>query len=512
MKRSSKHFSLITILSAAIFLMVAGCAVDNPIDYSIAESTAVTPADEASTDSSGTETGDSSDSGSAGDSGDGSSSSGGDTSGSSGDSGDGASSGDTSGSGSGDGSGSVLGSSGGDGSGSGNSNDSSSGFNSGILSDTNRLAAGTDISCAVTNDGRVQCWGSPSRDGNPYTYGKNVAAITAASGVFSKSGHICIITEEKSVLCWGENGTYQLGFYEYHSMHKSYLKNSPLMVSNLSNNLVDPGVKLLSTSQKYSQYNTYTGHTCALLDNGSVQCWGENSSGQLGREINMGYNPNMQMSTPGDVVGIQDATHISSGSAHNCAVLSDMSVKCWGSNSSGQLGDGTFTNSSSPVLVSGVINAVTVSAGSNFTCALLSDKTVTCWGANNFGQLGNGTLDHSSNAVQVSDLKGVKDIKSGMQHSCVLLDNSTVKCWGANYHGQLGIGQHNGGDDNKRLVPEMVISLTNVKSIAVGFQHNLALLDNGSIACWGYNYNTNQCGIANTNVINKPYVIPTISL
>jgi hypothetical protein len=126
-------------------------------------------------------------------------------------------------------------------------------------------------------------------------------------------------------------------------------------------------------------------HSCALMQDATVQCWGQSDFGQIGA-------PGLALSkVPVTVNGIANVTAVSAGFHHTCAVLSDGTVRCWGFNAFGQLGDGTKTDSSSPVLVQGIVNPLAVAAGEGHTCALMPDRSVLCWGENNFGALGNGT-------------------------------------------------------------------------------------------------------------------------
>ena len=124
--------------------------------------------------------------------------------------------------------------------------------------------------------------------------------------------------------------------------------------------------------------------TCALLTTGSVQCWGDNSRGQLGN------NSTANSPIPVLVNGISNATAIAAGAYHTCAQLANQTVLCWGYNAAGQLGDNTLTNSSVPVAVSNITNATAIAAGQLHVCALLTNGTVQCWGRNARGQLGNG--------------------------------------------------------------------------------------------------------------------------
>src|SRR5207237_3526833 len=145
----------------------------------------------------------------------------------------------------------------------------------------------------------------------------------------------------------------------------------------------------------------------------------------------------------GGVHGVARWATVSAGSTHSCALLADGTAKCWGLNGSGQLGNNTTTNASTPVVVSGLgagTNVVAVSAGGNHTCALLGDGTAKCWGANAFGQLGNGTTTNSSTPVVVTGLAGAVALSAGENHTCALLAGGTAKCWGANAFGQVGNG------------------------------------------------------------------------
>jgi alpha-tubulin suppressor-like RCC1 family protein len=137
-------------------------------------------------------------------------------------------------------------------------------------------------------------------------------------------------------------------------------------------------------------------HTCALLLDGTAECWGQNRHGELGNGTTTNFS-----STPVAVSNLSGVAGLSVGDAHTCALLSGGNVACWGNNSYGQLGNGTTAVSALPVAVSSLSDAVGISAGLLHTCALLADGTVECWGYNRLGELGDGTTTDSATPVQV---------------------------------------------------------------------------------------------------------------
>jgi alpha-tubulin suppressor-like RCC1 family protein len=194
-----------------------------------------------------------------------------------------------------------------------------------------------------------------------------------------------------------------------------------------------------------------------------------------------------------------NATAISAGSAHTCAVLHDTTARCWGSNVNGRLGDGTNTPSSVPVTVVNTSAGTTlsgithISAGGNHTCAVLADSTARCWGTNDRGRLGDGTTTNRSVPVTVvntgagTTLSGVTHISAGNSHTCAVLADSTARCWGSNGNGELG-----DGTTNNRSVPVAVTTsagttLSGVTHISAGSSHTCAVLADSTARCWGSN-------------------------
>jgi alpha-tubulin suppressor-like RCC1 family protein len=218
--------------------------------------------------------------------------------------------------------------------------------------------------------------------------------------------------------------------------------------------------------------------TCALLAAGTVKCWGDNFYGQVGD------NTVTERHVPTAVSSLTGVTAITGGAYHVCALLATGTEKCWGLNSNGQIGDGTQIGRHVAKAVTGLTNLSAVANGDYTSCALLAAGTVKCWGANDQGQIGDGTTTQRLLPMAIGGaVTGVATITAGTAHACARGAGGGLRCWGDNSQGQLG--------DNTvtdKHTPTVIGSLTGlVFAIAAGQYHTCALLGTGTLRCWGDN-------------------------
>ena len=305
------------------------------------------------------------------------------------------------------------------------------------------VSAGASHTCGVTTSSVAYCWGSNSSGqiGNgatangttPAPVSGGMSFVTVSAG----SQHTCGVTVDGFPFCWGSNSSGQLG--------NSTTVNSATPVP------VSGGLPFASVSAGGR-------HTCGLAGKysattqpvGTLYCWGDNTSGQLGNGTTVSSSIPVQIpaSTPFHLW----SASVSAASNHTCAVAFENGFAmtpvdyCWGDNSSGQLGNGTMTSSPVPVSV-GVFNSTVIGAGTFFSCAVDNTSRAFCWGNNNFGQLGNGTSSNSPSPVVVVGGLTVVRVSAGGRHACGIVSSSqpssltvsgAVYCWGDNSSGQLG--------------------------------------------------------------------------
>jgi alpha-tubulin suppressor-like RCC1 family protein len=272
-------------------------------------------------------------------------------------------------------------------------------------------SVGRDNTYAVLTSGDLRCWGANDGGqlgiGLPST-GPSTAPVTAKTGVpiasVASLGEVCALSTQGAVVCWGRDNF------------------APTTVKGLESGFVQAAVG--------------GGFACALSAAEGVWCWGDNSVGELG-DGSWG-----DRQAPGPVAEITDAIAIAAGASHACAVRKTGAVRCWGSQYFGELGNGTISEdaASLPTTVIGIDDAIAVSAGTYDTCVVTKMGAVKCWGRNTSGELGDGTTLARATPVDVIGLNsGVVGVSIAGGHACAQLATGGVKCWGS---GILGDGSN----------------------------------------------------------------------
>ncbi|MCA9178676.1 MAG: hypothetical protein KDB14_29645, partial [Planctomycetales bacterium] len=382
------------------------------------------------------------------------------------------------------------------------------------------LSLGANLSCARLDNAAVKCWGHngwgqlgqgdvSARGDGPGEMGDALAPVDLGAGhtalaMAAGGQHVCAILETGAVKCWGYNADGQLGVGDTNDRGDQS--------GEMGNGL--PTVSLGTGHTAVRLVATYL-NSCAELDDGSMKCWGANWSGMLGigpsdnrgdEALDMGDNlPSF------DFGGGKTAQSLGSGFGYHfgCALLNDASIKCWGSNSYGQLGIDRSGNTGDEsedmgsqlqnVDLGTGASVQQVAGGDSHTCALLAGGIVKCWGSGRYGTLGQGdTMRRSGRSVTMGDnLPAVSlgtaatAISAGLEHTCAILSTGSVKCWGRNAYGQLGIGDTSDrGDDPGEMgpsLPTVDLGGHTAMSVSAGYRHTCALLDDSSVRCWGWN-------------------------
>ena len=297
------------------------------------------------------------------------------------------------------------------------------------IKDTYSVVTATSHTCSLTNSGKVYCWGEgdDSRLGQGSTTDSNAPIKVlfpehrAVEMIATHDAHNCAIVDDGNVYCWGKNTDGQIG-----EGNQSTWFGNPTKVTGLGDSMA-------------SAISVGDGFSCAVLDNGSTYCWGKNNLGQLGDGTN---TDSTQPGMPTMMPWSNSAVTISSGKSHSCAILVNGQVACWGWNSYGQLGDNTLVDRSTPVIAQlpSSKDAVMIDVGASHTCAVMNDGSMYCWGLNANGQLADGTTAFKKVPTQ-SQLplgKSAVIVSAGESHTCVLTNDSAVYCVGSNSEGQLG--------------------------------------------------------------------------
>jgi alpha-tubulin suppressor-like RCC1 family protein len=370
------------------------------------------------------------------------------------------------------------------------------------------LDAGAAHSCALVTASAVRCWGygaigqlgsvATATIGDdetpaavaPVALGPGRSAKAVAAGAH----HTCAVLDDGSVRCWGFGGDGRLGY----AATASIGDDEPPAAAGP----VDLGAGRTATA-----ITAGTGHTCALLDDGSVRCWGYGEDGRLGYGDSASIGDDEPPAAAGPVnLGVgRTARAITAGSGHTCAVLDDGGVRCWGYAANGRLGyadtvrigDDETPAAAGPVDLGPGRTATAITAGEAHTCAILDDGAVRCWGYGLYGALGYGYTtnvgddEHPSAAEPVYLGAGVTAvaISAGELHTCIVQNDGRVRCWGFGGNGRLGYANVRNIGDNELPFAAGTVDVgagRTATAISAGWFHTCARLDDRSVRCWGY--------------------------
>lgn len=390
--------------------------------------------------------------------------------------------------------------------------------------DVLQVAAGAGHACVLFADHTVSCWG---HDFKPYAQnagvGDAVIAFSAPTPIAGATDVVelragetftCARKADATLWCWGHNENGQLG--DASNVHSSVA----VQVAGLTN------VTFFDAGRMHAcAVGTYSG-TAGLWCWGRGGQGAHNTTGETGR---LGNNSSADSNVPVAVdlsaaaAAGQTVRSLSAGGYHSCIVMSDDTVWCWGSNANGELGDGTTTPSKVPVEVD--LSAITIPSGvtvdevscsdgrhkQESTCLRLSDGTAYCWGANDHGELGDGaTTPRSapSTPVDTSGLGGAKlvQLASAQFAKCGRTDTGDVWCWGEDRNGILGINNGNGATHPR---PVQTTGLTGATHLDMS--HKLACAVDGAQQpyCWGTNRRGQATGHAPTGTADAAVLQPT---
>jgi alpha-tubulin suppressor-like RCC1 family protein len=346
-----------------------------------------------------------------------------------------------------------------------------------------QVSGGAAHSCALTQAGKAYCWGSDGegRLGNgshPYWSQAVPLPVEMPAGVSfthisAGNAHTCALGSDSRAYCWGSDAQGQLG----NGTTLTSGQISPVPVE------MPAGVGFTSISARHH-------HTCALGSDSRAYCWGWDGFGQLGNGPTL--TDNQPSPSPVQMPAEVSFTSIEAAAVHTCALGSDSRAYCWGSDTNGQLGNGTALGSQpfpSPVEMPPEVSFFSIAPGAEHTCALGSDSRAYCWGSDSYGKLGDGTtligIRRSPSPVEMPAGVSFTGISAALHHTCAVGSDGPAYCWGQDDYGRLGNGTTLAADQHSPSQVEMPAGMS-FTGIAASFYHTCAV-GPGPAYCWGSN-------------------------
>lgn len=324
------------------------------------------------------------------------------------------------------------------------------------------ITAGWNHTCAIDSTRAAWCWGfdSTGRLGNG-AVGSSESAVEVAGGLsFSHlsagDDFTCGITTEGEAWCWGRGAQGELG--------NGAFADSAVPVA------VAGGLTFVSLESSLA-------HTCGVTIDGSAYCWGNGNGGRLGN----GSSSNSAV--PVAVFGGHTFAAVATkgGGPQSCGIRTDGVAMCWGSNTTGQIGDGSTSDRSTPTVVRGAHTWIDITTGNGAACGLRTDGSAMCWGSDGSGRLGNGAAGSSLTPTPVDGGLEFASIDGGFSgHFCAVTADGSGYCWGSNFRGRVG-----DGTSEDREVPTPVVGTLEFESIDAGGNHSCGRTPDGRAYCWG---------------------------
>jgi cysteine-rich repeat protein len=385
-----------------------------------------------------------------------------------------------------------------------------------------QLALGGNHTCALFDSQLVKCWGNANHgrtgagnitnlgDDEPASAGAFLDVEDPVQSIVAAVGHTCVVHPDFSVRCFGRNTEGQLGNGDVEHIGDTELPSAvgPIPLGGPVANLGTRGGAF---------------HTCAWMASGEALCWGRFSNAVLGipgLAENIGDTEPASAGGPVDIGGTVVA--FAPGAEHTCALLDNGAVRCWGDavdaplgyGNSSVIGDNEAPSAAGDVPLGGT--AVQLTAGWFHTCAVLDGGTLRCWGRGTDGRLGYGNvawvgaLNTPQSVGDVSVGGTVVSVAAGVGHTCALLDDATVVCWGFGLHGQLGYAATASvGDDELPSTAGPVAVGAPVVQLAADGHHTCAITDSGAVRCWGH-AGDGRLGYGNVNFVGDDETPATV--